>query len=978
MYLHGFELIPKATEDTITSLLAEELRKRGVVTESFPGLTTPVGHRTPDLLCKNAGDYPVEAKFSEADLIQAIAKVQNDYIKHHKVLGIKGGFALLYPVELSKPMPPSVVMDLAHRLKFRLIAMFPPGDPRPFRDDEGTLEEIVQKLAEYILVPTKPVEASIDFIIKSLRESALYILNGLKHLAGSDLEGFFGGRGVFDNILQYEEKKYPIEELRSAAAYILVNQLLFYHILSRLRPEFEEIDPDKIERSSDLSKYFSKVLEVNYRPIFFYDVASQIPEKFLEEVKVVINVIEGLSVEKVGGDLLGTIFHDLIPFETRKNVGAYYTNVQAAELLASLSIDDPDAHVADLAVGSGGLLVAAYRRKRELLKEPFSEAIHRRFVGVELLGVDVMPFAASVAACHLALQSPQYFTNRVKIAIWDSTDLKPGRIIPSAAGLRKMLEGQTYLDSFLPVAERRVKGAVEVGEGEAYNIGLNPCDIVIMNPPFTRHERIPTDYKRILQDRLKDYDNYIHDRLGYHGYFILLADRFLKKGGKMALVLPATVLRLTSCQGLREFLVNNYQIEFIVTTTQRAAFSESAQFREILLVATKVKGIQDRGELEDTLNCVVINLKRLPKDMDDAKSIANKIKSMSRQKAVYEDKDMMVKVVTQRKLRENVNNLFKLLPAAIEIDEAWAEFRERCETKLTTMQEYLEKINGSSIRGVQVWKGDIVFAPDMFILKDEKRALKSYDRWFVKKRGKQDIIAENRFTRATVKVPKEALARGFRRLSRISMLNVTEELDYVVVKQFEDMEKFVPKKEVLKYLPTWRDYATKRLCHLAIAGRYDISAPGTHFLAFFSEKEMIPSQMLWCVRSLSIDDAKIMALWMNSTIGLLQIMKERKETRGPFIQLLDSAMKKLWILNPKALSAKERRILVKTFDKIQNVEFPSILQQLKTTFSIRREIDNAVLKVLGFRKEEAERILKALYSDLAKEISNLKQILTGK
>jgi hypothetical protein len=57
----------------------------------------------------------------------------------------------------------------------------------------------------------------------------------------------------------------------------------------------------------------------------------------------------------VRGDLLGTIFHDLIPFETRKSVAAFYTNVLAAELLAWLAIDRPDAKVADFAVGSGGL-----------------------------------------------------------------------------------------------------------------------------------------------------------------------------------------------------------------------------------------------------------------------------------------------------------------------------------------------------------------------------------------------------------------------------------------------------------------------------------------------------------------------------------------------------------------------------------------------------------------------------------------------
>jgi hypothetical protein len=90
-------MIPKATEDTITVLLRDELTGLGVKAELFPVVSTPAGTRKPDILCTNGGAYPLEAKFSERDLITAIAKVQNDYLKHYKLLNIKGGFAILYP-----------------------------------------------------------------------------------------------------------------------------------------------------------------------------------------------------------------------------------------------------------------------------------------------------------------------------------------------------------------------------------------------------------------------------------------------------------------------------------------------------------------------------------------------------------------------------------------------------------------------------------------------------------------------------------------------------------------------------------------------------------------------------------------------------------------------------------------------------------------------------------------------------------------
>ena len=254
-------MIPKPTEDTITGLLAKELEKHKVKVEIFPTISTPSGVRKPDLWCINAGAYPIEAKFRERDLVNAIAKIQNDYLKWYDVLGIKGGFAILYPEELAKPMSHEAINKLAKTVKFRVAALFPPKDARNFSVYEGTLSEIATILAEHILTPPKYVEPSTDWIIKALRDAATSITLTLKFLSGEDFESLFGGKEVFQNILQYEEKKYPVEALRFASAYLLINQLLFYHVLSRRKPDkFDEIDADKIKKPEDLSNlYFKKV-----------------------------------------------------------------------------------------------------------------------------------------------------------------------------------------------------------------------------------------------------------------------------------------------------------------------------------------------------------------------------------------------------------------------------------------------------------------------------------------------------------------------------------------------------------------------------------------------------------------------------------------------------------------------------------------------------------------------------------------------
>jgi len=69
--------------------------------------------------------------------------------------------------------------------------------------------------------------------------------------------------------------------------------------------------------------------------------------------------------------------------------------------------------------------------------------------------------------------------------------------------------------------------------------------------------------------------------------------------------------------------------------------------------------------------------------------------------------------------------------------------------------------------------------------------------------------------------------------------------------------------------------------------------------------------------------------------------------------------------------------LLKTFDEVEDTDFPSILEQLKTKFSDRLTIDKALLRVLGFGEDEINRILDNLYPALANEIQQPKTLMQG-
>jgi len=707
-----------------------------------------------------------------------------------------------------------------------------------------------------------------------------------------------------------------------------------------------------------------------------------------EVVKKVVMVVKALAPEKIRHDLLGKVFHELIPFEIRKAVAAFYTNNEAAEILAQLAIDKPDAKVMDLAVGSGTLLVAAYRRKRELLQK-FKGTIeledHKRFLEQDLTGIDIMPFAAHLAVVHLSLQALLYETEKVRVAVWDSTELKPGQTIPAIWSELKAAYRRPTLDMFakggLPEEAYVTKGTVTLEGVGGERIPLERADLVIMNPPFTRQERLPTEYKAALLKRFQEYEDFTHGQLGLYGYFMLLADRFLKNDGRIALVLPATVLRLNSTLGIRKMLLKNYHIENIITTLQRAAFSEGAQFREILFIGKKLDTRKNRIT-PNNLKCTITTLKKIPSNLEEARKFAESIKAFSSRANpgdAYESDEMSTMVTTQAEMNKKVGNLYTFVAAQdLRIINLWNRITSIGKDKLTRLWIYIKNAKGEVIRGIEMEMKLPLSAYSTFVLYDESRAIKSKDAWVVKNIRKESISAENRFTHTAVTIPTQATLFGLRRLSGVDTIDVTTKLDYIVVDKFNDAPFFfMDVEKALRTLPTWKNYIEGRSANLVFCRRFDLSAPGTRLLGYFSFKPLTPTKLFWCIKGISELDGKILALWFNSTINLLQVFLERMETRGAFMNFDKYALQGCLILNSQVMLDADKKMLSEIFEEVKHEAFPSLLNQLTNKFPARVKIDKAFLKVLGFGDDETNRILDYLYPALANEIQQLKTLMQG-
>ncbi len=321
------------------------------------------------------------------------------------------------------------------------------------------------------------------------------------------------------------------------------------------------------------------------------------------------------NVSDIRSDLAGRIYHRLL--DTAPFDGSYYTSTPAAILLARLALpsdfidwSDPEEiiklKICDPACGTGTLLMAASQvcRERHIVANgngSTDDLMHLHMVEDILNGMDINLSAAHLAASMLTLTNPKVDFNRMgiyraKFGV-ERNSGSNGR--KAWLGSLEMLQGNEPRLQF-PDFERSGGD----GEEDSYPDLHNKCDLVIMNPPFTRdslrHDQLSREdeleMKRAERNLLDNHPNgdIVH-LSSIRPAFALLADELGKEDSSdLAIVMPATAGLGTSGRREREFYSEKWQVETIITShdPRRIYFSENTSITEALMVARR----REKGE----------------------------------------------------------------------------------------------------------------------------------------------------------------------------------------------------------------------------------------------------------------------------------------------------------------------------------------------------------------------------------------------
>jgi|GEM_PF-658212 len=409
--------------------------------------------------------------------------------------------------------------------------------------------------------------------IKSLHETISPRLETAleEHLDGDEqfraqFETWTTSQGIEYQEEDESERQSVREEFADQAAYLLVNKVLFYKILENSPTYSAEVEPMAVSPfrvKEDLEEYFNHIVEeIDFEAIFEHDeIYSEIPlDSVSGQIRDFVIELDEQDLTQFDSDVIGRIYEGVIPIDRRQEMGEYYTPPSICDLICRLTIDEANSSVLDPACGSGGFLVSAYNRKRELFPEDRGS---HDLILEQIMGVDINRFPAHLSAINLALQDLSEHTENVNVEVSDFFNVAPdtkrfGRVVAGASG-KEWESGD-------------VNGAV----GE--------FDAVVGNPPYIRGRSLDLDHKDTIREHLSEVDaEWMTKKMDIYGYFITHATSFLKDGGRLGFIISDRWLDTQYGTDLQQYLLENYKINAVIKF-KRQAFQDALVGSTVLII----------------------------------------------------------------------------------------------------------------------------------------------------------------------------------------------------------------------------------------------------------------------------------------------------------------------------------------------------------------------------------------------------------
>ena len=838
-------------------------------------------------------------------------------------------------------------------------------------------KELFDELNKLILLKRKTDNVDVNLVIQAISESIVQINNTLRNLTKEAIDNLIKLiTGKLDLFLALSELKKE-EEIQNMAlnliSYLLVNQMLFYHVFSKKSHRVPELV--RINSLHELKLQFKNITKIDYKSIYQIDVLSRLPEnlKIIDSLNVIIDIFQIVKPELVEHDLIGRLFHDLLPYETRKILAAFYTNPIAADILAGLCINTAEDKIIDPACGSGTLLVSAYKEKERLDEgNTNKEKLHHYFVEEEITGIDIMPFAAHLTAINLSSMNIETPTDNLNVGVMDSLSLSNklkgkkifkmeefSRELQTTIDLFGKTTNQTRLSNY--TSSQSIGAVTADSKGSGFKIRKNSFDTVIANPPFSDREKMPNDYLKHLNSYTELTDK-SGSQVNLWGYFIALNEVLLKSNGVFGFIIPINVFRGRATQKIREYLLENYTIQYVVKTGKNTAFSENASLRDIIIVAKKKK-----PKTSTKFKFIILNEDLHDLTFLDAINISKYIKE-----EIFST-GLNIDIIEHRHevLFNNIDNLMPIFGLmSTKSGKILGEFNTLIQNSIGHLIKKMDKkIALEGFRPVPAGSNDLLFITNNFKENRTKKAFltlnnKTEDKVIAKLKD----LPDKKFV-----FPKDILIKSMRTGTDVNTINIENKLDYMITQPTEDYNLLlslskVKNKEKWNY-EKYHNEIDKKWTYMITSRRFRPNSKNTFLFAFYSEIPFVPNNLFKIIK-MEETEAKINTLFLNSAVGILNLILLKEQTTESYTDIQQGDLKNFDIIDISKLDDTTIEDLLDLYDELMDTEFKPLVTQFTEQTKNRVKLDTKILTILGCDRVEIEQILPKVYDSISFELRN--------
>ena len=907
-------------EEGVNVLLAELLRRRGIDAKAerrtrrgAPDISVDMGHGHLILL---------ECKWESAPglLERQLAERLKDFPEALGVIGV------LYPMRLRREDDVLAALEAATDLKWWVHGSR--GVKVPARRlRTGTAQGIADQLyaLPLELEGTDRVAAATEVVRLALEQAA-------RHVSGHARVS----HRIADLIAKSDQEKDRAAALRIGCL-VLFNALAFQDRLAAVSPQVPTVREVRGRGTAGLRSAWRDICDnIDYVPVFelAIDILDALDDGPIEVRGGALDALvwaANLTRPVEGHDLSGRLFHTLLT--DAKFSGAYYTSIPAATLLARLVFQDwprgvdwsdheypASLNVADLACGTGTLLMAVASEAERLHKQAGgtrAAELHKAMVEQALHGYDVQLSAVHFAATSLAMLNPDIQFDRMNLYVMELGAEGSSVALGSLDFLGKTeatVQHALSPDEMGVSAKEaeKVYGDGRRGAGEGTVAKLPDLDLAIMNPPFTRSVggnllfgSLPAAERRKLQTelsrRLKSMKASATAGLG--AAFVAAAAPRLRRGeGRLALVLPATVCTGPSWRQTRELIEKDFTLDVVVTSHDplRWNFSDSTDLSEALLIATR----RPNNDYVLEQRTLFVNLWQNPDGILDAHRMAAAVTATPPAKlqgfgvALLEvDGDHVGEVLS--------------IPESKLLGRKWygAQFSR------TDVTRYALKLLDDGV----VWIPGYLETVDIALCRLDELGQIGPDR--------RDVWD------------------GFKRTNTVTAYPMVENHDTEVRKRLTaEPEKYLeplisprPGRNLKRVDQLW-----PKAGRLLIAERLRLNT--VRVVAMWSGTEVL-SNVWWPVRVEDTSHEKALAVWLNSSLGLLTILAQRTSTEGGWVAMKKVDLQELPVLDPRRISSSQLQELSNLFDELAEAEFERLPAMVQCP--ARRALDDGLSEILG-------------------------------